>query len=379
MTSPVKSAPESTEQLTYWQRFNRGYPSLMDAFIPDAFPTGPDPVTPTGPPSGPETVRQVTSHAARTLFGLRVRQYGPEAFDTTSPAAAEVNWKAATDRTTAAKTFGRNGSALMAAAKRLATHAETVEGNGEVNMLRTDANEHAYTIITRWHAVPKSVAPWLAKLGNHNVFRMLVNCFPAGGGELPAKATPPLKGIEPADAGDRAAIDRYRVSQWRENRPFGGLVPLGLSSMIWSRHYQEIFDEDSGLLVRCSPFATSGYHVLDGHLTWLLIVDTRNNRVMYAAVGGGSHPLRYVDQVNPIAGGMVMSVMMRTFARVLNAVPDGPNPMLDDRPTFRTLNEYIHRVDPELAVQRNLLELADRLGIPASEARRAHGGNVTDE
>ena len=280
----------------------------------------------------------------------------------------------------------------LAFAKLCVQRADQMEEDveGEVHMLDTPKKLHIYSFFTKFSTVPSSLFPSFGQLNGHNWFRGLPLCFSPVGGEMPTSVLPPTRLLLEPDTSatdvvpvvDRSEQSRilsvFRVDKWLQNTLFGGYVQLGWSSVVRAQTYQEILDQDSGLLVRICKFATTSLHALDGNLTWVKIVDTKKQRVMFAAIGAGKHPLPQMDQINPVGGGIVLSTMFQTYVAALlhidkigglSQLPPGGIGGLD-------LNSIIAATNKKLAWRRSILNWTDQSAIGVALLRKAIGGNT---
>jgi hypothetical protein len=309
-----------------------------------------------------------------------------------SPGAKPIGWTEDGDPTKTAADFGQDRDRLLATAKALVAEAEKVKGNGVLHVRETDAHEHAYLFHTGWSPIPVKAFPFVSKLNSFNNFRVLPNCFATFIGELPEEVTPPTVTWEPEGIGESTmVVDRteqhksvveHGKSQWSKNLIPHGYFQLGWSSIIRSRFYTEIHDDDSGLIVRNARFGTTSMHVFDGFLNWMSIVDTKNKRTMFACVGGGRHPVPGIDQINPIGGAIALSVMWRTYLRVLagediSATTFGCVP--SNAIGSGEVNTYVKPLDSTLLRHRRLLQLADQPAIGIALVRQLLGPKTKDE
>lgn len=368
-STPVPKQPPKPPQLSLLSLFQRNLTTYLSRSNADAQPAPPTPDLPE-----PALVQDAVSHVVADVFNVTTTTYSPEDYATRSPAAEQIDWNSG-ELGTVTKTLSSNPEQMTRVAVELSRHGDSVTGDGESHVLRTLRKQHAYVIVSPWYPVPARFRPWWCGMGNFNVFRMLPLCFPAGGGELPSTATPPSEGIEPGVS--QTAIVEHRGTVWTKNRPVDGLIALGRSSNVRATGYTEVHDETNGLLIRWCRMSTTRYHVLDGYLSWVLIYDERQHRFMYAAIGDGSHPLPYIDQLNPVLGGAMMCTKVRTLATLMRAPAD--RFLLTDRSTPTSVDDLVHQLDPELALRRKLLRWADLLAIPVSELRRHQGGITTED
>jgi hypothetical protein len=369
-TGPVGSNPApAQERPGFLSVFQSSFASAMDPWDSGTYP-----VVPVADVPAPTILQNIASHAVAREFNVATTYYDRKAYLTTSP-AAKLLWGRG-PLGTVTKTVSSDSAVMASALVELSRHGDSVKGNGESHVLLTKEKEHAYVIMSPWHKVPDGYVSWWTRLRNFNDFRMLALCFPAGAGELPSTAAPPVEGIEPKGA-SRDAIVAHRREVLDNGDQISALIALGRSSIVNATGYTELKDEASGLLLRWCRMSTSSYHVLDGYLTWALIFDTRNNRFMYVAIGDGKHPLPHVDQLNPILGGAMMCTKVKTMATLLQAPVD--KVLLTNTTAPKSLDDLVRQLDPELGRQRELLRLLDEVGILGSEARRHVGGITTKD
>lgn len=298
-----------------------------------------------------------------------------------SPAASMIGWSSNKPHKMLAA-LAKDRQQVARVAVNLHKLSKQLEGNGVTHFRLPDSETdgHAYATITKpYKLVSKQVSSWFLDPKNNNPFRVMLGCFPPFGQEQPDKPAPEFFR---ESSGDLVILNEVEVERWYKaclthtkerfdsNHEIGGQVALGRSGLITFSDYQVIDSED--LLIRYALASTNAYHVFDGRVIWIQVIDRKTSEVMFFGLGGGEHPFTLVDGANPALGGVVFPAMVRTLVEILNRL--GVEQITNG--TVIGVGEHASSLSAELREARRIMAWLDQLGRVGAGLRSVLGPEV---
>lgn len=189
---------------------------------------------------------------------------------------------------------------------------------------------HLYLYRSAWMKL-SDTAKDTVKNQQNNTMRLLIRAFSNSALELPPEIIISLRQQLKSGANHRLLmrelrqsdeIQAYQIARWNVQASVTGDVMLGYNAIVHNvRQARYVLDEGRYIVDMTNP-ATREFHILDGSSMWIRVLDTIENRLMFAVIGTGKHRYTLIDASNNAIAQSIWHYMALVQQGLYDTLPD---------------------------------------------------------